>query len=100
MSGLFRLMAREFLFALWRKCSFTHWPFDRKVEFYLLIDQQIGGNWPGQVNPAELKAKSANFDIDYVRVYSTPEYKFTPTKKKKSKNVPSKAKVKKAQITG
>lgn len=70
--------------------AFTHWPFDRDVEFYLLIDQQIGGNWPGQANPAELKAKSANFDIDYVRVYSTPEYKFSATKKKASKPVPAK----------
>lgn len=63
--------------------SFTHWPFDREVEFYLLIDQQIGGNWPGQADPAQLKAKSANFDIDYVRVYSTPQYKFSSKKKKK-----------------
>ena len=63
--------------------GFTHWPFDRDVEFYLLIDQQIGGNWPGQADPAQLKAKSANFDIDYVRVYSTPEYKFSSKKKKK-----------------
>ena len=74
--------------------GFTHWPFDRDVEFYLLIDQQIGGNWPGQANPAELKAKSANFDIDYVRVYSTPEYKFSPIKKKQSKQAPTKTKVK------
>lgn len=63
--------------------GFTHWPFDREVEFYLLIDQQIGGNWPGQADPAQLKAKSANFDIDYVRVYSSPEYKFSSKKKKK-----------------
>jgi hypothetical protein len=49
----------------------------------MLIDQQIGGNWPGQGNPAQLKAKSANFDIDYVRVYSTPEYNFSSKKKKK-----------------
>jgi hypothetical protein len=78
--------------------GFTHWPFDRDVEFYLLIDQQIGGNWPGQANPAELKAKSANFDIDYVRVYSTPEYKFSPTKKKKSKKAPAKPKVKRGAL--
>lgn len=78
--------------------GFTHWPFDREVEFYLLIDQQIGGNWPGQANPAELKAKSANFDIDYVRVYSTPEYKFSPTKKKKSKKAPAKPKVKRGAL--
>ncbi len=66
--------------------GFTHWPFDRDVEFYLLVDQQIGGSWPGQANPAELKARSANFDIDYVRIYSTPQYKFSSKKKKKTKH--------------
>ena len=71
-----------------------HHPFDREVEFYLLIDQQIGGNWPGQANPEQLKAKSANFDIDYVRVYSAPQYKFSSKKKKKSKLKPTKTKVK------
>ena len=74
--------------------NFTHWPFDKEVEFYLLIDQQIGGSWPGQANPAQLKAKSANFDIDYVRVYSTPQYKFSTKKKEKSKDTPAKSKVK------
>ena len=71
--------------------GFSHWPFDREVEFYLLIDQQIGGKWPGQANPAQLKAKSANFDIDYVRVYSSPQYKFSPKKKKKSKKKANKS---------
>ena len=74
--------------------SFTHWPFDKDVEFYLLIDQQIGGNWPGQANPAQLKAKSANFDIDYVRVYADPQYKFSTKKKSKSKQAPTQSKVK------
>ncbi len=74
--------------------GFKYWPFDREVEFYLLIDQQIGGNWPGQANPEQLKAKSANFDIDYVRVYSAPQYKFSSKKKKKSKQKPTKTKVK------
>ncbi len=68
-----------------KKAGFKHWPFDREVEFYLLIDQQIGGNWPGQAKPAQLKAKSADFDIDYVRVYADPQYKFSSKKKKKSK---------------
>lgn len=72
--------------------GFTHWPFDRDVEFYLLIDQQIGGNWPGQATPAELKARSANFDIDYVRIYSAPQYKFSAPKKKKSKKTTTKHK--------
>lgn len=70
--------------------GFKHWPFDREVEFYLLIDQQIGGNWPGQADPAQLKAKSADFDIDYVRVYSAPQYNFSPKKKKRAKQKPAK----------
>ena len=65
--------------------GFKYWPFDNDEEFYLLVDQQIGGNWPGQANPNELKAKSINFDIDYVRVYSDPKYKFNTKKKKKTK---------------
>lgn len=73
--------------------GFAHWPFDREVEFYLLVDQQIGGNWPGQANPAQLKARSANFDIDYVRIYSSPEYKFSPRKKKSSKKTAKKTKI-------
>ena len=76
------------------KNGFTHWPFDKDVEFYLLIDQQIGGNWPGQANPEQLKAKSVNFDIDYVHIYSSPQYKFTSPKKKKSKQTPTKSKAK------
>lgn len=76
--------------------GFTHWPFDREVEFYLLIDQQIGGNWPGQAKPEQLKAKSANFDIDYVRIYSDPQYKFSSQKKKTSKKTPRKAKMKRS----
>lgn len=66
--------------------GFTHWPFDRDVEFYLLVDQQIGGNWPGQANPEQLKARSVNFDIDYVRIYSAPQYKLSSKKKKKTKH--------------
>ena len=76
--------------------GFTHWPFDREVEFYLLIDQQIGGNWPGPAKPEQLKAKSANFDIDYVRIYSDPQYKFSSQKKKTSKKTPRKAKTKRS----
>ena len=33
--------------------GFNYWPFDRDVEFYLLVDQQIGGNWPGQPRTTE-----------------------------------------------
>lgn len=51
--------------------DFTYWPFDDGREFYLLIDQQIGGSWPGDANANTLRNDSANFDIDFVRVYST-----------------------------
>ena len=51
--------------------DFTYWPFDDGREFYLLIDQQIGGSWPGNANADTLKNNSADFDIDFVRVYST-----------------------------
>ncbi len=57
------------------------WPFDdADSEFYLLIDQQIGGKWvEGEgkkgIDQATLKKTGAAFAIDYVKVYSTPEYK-------------------------
>ena len=57
--------------ATFHSSDFTYWPFDDGREFYLLIDQQIGGSWPGEANAETLKNNSADFDIDYVRVYST-----------------------------
>lgn len=42
----------------------TQWPFTQP--FYLLIDQQLGGNWVGKVKPAELPV---NMIIDWVKVY-------------------------------
>ena len=52
--------------------NFANWPFaDENSEFYLLIDQQLGGNWTGEPNAEALRADSADLDIDYVRVYST-----------------------------
>ncbi len=69
-------------------CTFTadmyeDWPFDLRGEdheFYLLIDQQIGGSWVKQndINGifADLDTQPAAFDIDYVRVYSTENYMF------------------------
>ena len=50
--------------------SYKEWPFDRR--FHLLINLAFGGNWGG--------ARGVNFDIlpvtyeiDYVRVYQSPE---------------------------
>ena len=52
--------------------DYENWPFgDDGSEFYLLIDQQIGGSWAGAANKEALSKDSVDFDIDYVRVYST-----------------------------
>ncbi len=40
------------------------WPFDQP--FYILIDQQLGGKWVGQINPDDLPVQMT---VDYVRVY-------------------------------
>lgn len=54
--------------------QYTNWPFSNENhEFYLLIDQQIGGSWVGDTQDSTaLSTNSADFDIDYVRVFSTP----------------------------
>ena len=40
------------------------WPFDNK--FYIILSQQLEGNWVGKANPSELPVQMI---IDYVRVY-------------------------------
>ena len=42
----------------------SQWPFDQP--FYLLVDQQLGGNWVGKVDVNQLPVKMS---IDWVRVY-------------------------------
>ena len=42
----------------------SQWPYDQ--EFYLLIDQQLGGSWVGEVDPEQLPVDMV---IDYVRIY-------------------------------
>ncbi len=42
----------------------SQWPYDQP--FYLLIDQQLGGNWVGKVNPANLPVQMI---VDWVKVY-------------------------------
>lgn len=53
---------------------YENWPFDRENnEFYLMIDQQIGGSWPGMPDESAadtLSSAGAALDIDYIRVYS------------------------------
>lgn len=44
--------------------SATQWPFDQP--FYIILNQALGGNWPGPVNDKHLPQQ---FEIDYVRVY-------------------------------
>ncbi len=54
------------------------WPFDdENNEFYLIIDQQVGGNWvesSGAVDKQKLASDGAAFDIDYVKVWSSDKY--------------------------
>ena len=42
----------------------SQWPFDQP--FYLLIDQQLGGSWVGEVSPKDLPVQMI---IDWVKVY-------------------------------
>lgn len=42
----------------------TQWPFDKP--FYILLDQALGGNWPGPVNSKDLPQQMI---VDWVRVY-------------------------------
>ena len=42
----------------------SQWPYDQP--FYIMIDQQLGGNWVGKVNPGDLPVQMI---VDWVRVY-------------------------------
>src|SRR5699024_571972 len=44
-------------------------PFDQ-YQFYLLVDMQLGGNWVGEVDPADLPVE---MEIDWVKFYSFEE---------------------------
>ena len=58
----------------------NNWPFGTEGnEFYLIIDQQIGGSWveglgDKGINKNRLQNAGAAFEIDSVRVYSAAEY--------------------------
>jgi beta-glucanase (GH16 family) len=56
--------------ALKENPTYKEWPYDRR--FYLLINLAFGGNWGGArgVNYDILPVK---YEIDYVRVYQSPE---------------------------
>lgn len=42
----------------------SQWPYDQP--FYLLIDQQLGGDWVGRINPSDLPVQMI---VDWVKVY-------------------------------
>ncbi|MGQ7868646.1 glycoside hydrolase family 16 protein [Sunxiuqinia sp. sy24] len=42
----------------------SQWPFDQ--EFYLILNQALGGNWPGPVNREDLPVE---MQVDWVKVY-------------------------------
>jgi beta-glucanase (GH16 family) len=42
----------------------SQWPYDQA--FYILIDQQLGGSWVGEVNAADLPVQMI---VDFVKVY-------------------------------
>ena len=42
----------------------SQWPYDQP--FFILIDQQLGGNWVGQVDQSQLPVE---MEIDWVKVY-------------------------------
>lgn len=54
----------------------NNWPFDKDGnEFYLIVDQQIGGSWveglgDKGINQSKLSTDGAAFEIDSVRVYA------------------------------
>lgn len=65
------------------------WPFDAAGnEFYLILDQQIGGNWVESsaqeagygagINQTALSKWGSAMTLDYVHVYSSPEYYYSP----------------------
>jgi beta-glucanase (GH16 family) len=50
--------------------TYREWPFDRR--FHLLINLAFGGNWGG-ARGVNLDALPVSYEIDYVRVYQSPE---------------------------
>jgi beta-glucanase (GH16 family) len=50
--------------------TYREWPFDRR--FHLLINLAFGGNWGG-ARGVDLNVLPVKYEIDYVRVYQSPE---------------------------
>jgi beta-glucanase (GH16 family) len=50
--------------------TYKEWPFDRR--FHLLINLAFGGNWGG-ARGVNYDILPVQYEIDYVRVYQSPE---------------------------
>lgn len=50
--------------------TFEEWPFDKRM--HLLINFAVGGNWGGQ-RGVDDSVYPQGFEVDYVRVYQSPE---------------------------
>ena len=60
----------------------SNWPFDNENhEFYLLIDQQVEGNWAGKADRETLRKKGAALEVDYVKIFADKKYKRKKEKK-------------------
>lgn len=53
-----------FVYPKLKEMDYMQWPFDQP--FYILVDQQLGGKWVGEVNADDLPVQMT---VDYVKVY-------------------------------
>ena len=53
-----------FVYPMLKDADSNQWPFDQP--FYLMIDQQLGGSWVGEVDPDDLPVQMI---VDWVKVY-------------------------------
>lgn len=62
---VFTLNGREtFRYTKVENVDASQWPYDQA--FYIMIDQQLGGNWVGKVDPQQLPVQMI---VDWVKVY-------------------------------
>lgn len=54
----------------------TQWPFDQ--DFYIILNQALGGNWVGSINDKDLPV---TMEVDYVRVYQKKDQRKIKGKK-------------------
>lgn len=70
--------------------------------FHLIIDQQIGGSWVESsgrkgIDHETLRRKGATLEIDFVRVWSSPNYRHAGLSAKRSRSAPKPTPAKKAK---